>query len=259
MKLGLFLLVLFIGLAFIANSIHASYIVTNLNVTITLNKNTSAQVTELLRVVITNASVGQYSNNRLALNLTLSDWQKLVGPTLVQHIINPKSSLYNFKFLPGPLNVNIFGQNFAYMLMTYEVGNVSIVNQTAPRIFFYRFNSTVFNFEHTVSGQALTPNTTLTIILPPGAQIKSAPYPIPDSPAAAFTNNYANTTTFSWFYDEPLSKFTLNWVIIESVQDEVANFFTSVYNYFGVFTYVIIAIVVLFFIIYTYLRVGGTQ
>ncbi|MGI0134700.1 MAG: hypothetical protein ACREBW_07065, partial [Candidatus Micrarchaeaceae archaeon] len=137
----------------------------------------------------------------------------------------------------------------------YGVSNVTIVNQTAPRNFVYRFNPAVFNFEHGASGQVLNPNATLTVVLPTGAQIKSI-YPIPDYPATAFTDNYANTTRVSWLYGEPLSKFTLTFVITEGIQAEVVGFFSQVYKALGIFTYLIIAIVVLAFILYAYFRVG---
>lgn len=232
----------------------ASYSVTGLNVTVALNKNTSAQVTEILTVNISNSSVAQYTANRVALNLTLSGWQKIIGPLLVQHIINPTKGVYNFKFLPGSV-INVNGHNIAYMLLSYEVNNVTVANQTAPRNFVYRFNPAVFNFEHGASGEVLNPNTTLTIDLPTGAQIKSV-YPLPDAPPSAFTNNYANTTNVSWFYGEPLSKFTLTFVITEGIQTEVLNFFQQVYKDLGVFTYLIIAIIILAFILYAYFRVG---
>lgn len=233
---------------------HASYSVTNLNVTMALNKNTSAQVTEILTLLISNNSAQQYTTNRVALNLTLSDWQSIIGPLLVQHIINPSKGIYNFKFLPGSVTV-IDGQNYAYLLMSYDVNNVTTVNQTAPRQFFYRFNSSVFNFEHGASGEVLNQNTTLTIILPTGAQIKSI-YPIPDYPPSAFTNNYANTTRVSWLYGEPLSKFTLTFVTTEGIQAEVVNFFSQIYQDLGIFTYLILAIIILAFILYAYFRVG---
>ncbi|MDE1868985.1 MAG: hypothetical protein KGH60_03405 [Candidatus Micrarchaeota archaeon] len=233
---------------------HASYSVTNLNVTVALNKNTSAQVTEILTMIISNSSVQQYTTNRVALNLTLSNWQNIIGPLLVQHIINPYKGVYNFKFLPGSVT-NINGQNYAYLLMSYEVSNVTVVNQTAPRNFVYRFNPAVFNFEHGASGQVLNPNTTLTIVLPSGSQIKSV-YPIPDYPPSAFTNDYANTTRVSWLYGEPLSKFTLTFVITEGIQAEVVGFFGQIYKELGIFTYLIIAIIILAFILYAYFRVG---
>lgn len=233
---------------------HASYSVSSLNVTVALNKNTSAQVTEILTLLISNSSVQQYTTNRVALNLTLSNWQSIIGPLLVQHIINPTRGVYNFKFLPGSVTV-INGQNYAYLLMSYEVSNVTVVNQTAPRNFVYRFSPGVFNFEHGASGQVLNPNTTLTVVLPAGSQIKSV-YPIPDYPPSAFTNNYANTTRISWLYGEPLSKFTLTFVITEGIQAEVVGFFGQIYSGLGIFTYLIIAIIILAFILYAYFRVG---
>lgn len=65
-------------LSFLAFTASASYTVQNLNVTMALKTNTSAQVSEVLKVLVSNASVSQYSTNRLALNLTLSNWQTLV-------------------------------------------------------------------------------------------------------------------------------------------------------------------------------------
>lgn len=231
----------------------AAYAVTNLNVTVTLSTNTSAQVTEILTLLISNQSVSQYTTNRVALNLTLSDWQALIGPLLVQHIINPSRSVHNFKLLPGSV-VNVNGNSIAYMLMGYTVDNVTQVNQTAPRTFKYTFNPRVFNFEHGASGQVLTPNTTLTVVLPKGAMIQSI-YPLPDYPPSAFTNNYKNTTSVSWSNGEPLSKFNLTFLIVEGIQEEVTNFFLGIYRVLGAFAYVIIAIVVLLFVLYTYLRV----
>jgi hypothetical protein len=232
----------------------ASYTVTHLNVTINLNQNTSAQVSEVLAVSMTNSSIAQYSVNRVALNLTLSNWQAIVGPSLVEHVINPSGSIYNFRFLPGA-GVVEGNQSTADILLSYTVNNVTTVNQTAPRTFLYSFESKVFNFDHAASGEVLSPDTTLTINLPDGAVAKSV-YPLPDYPLSGFASNYANVRNFTWMYGEPLSKFDLTFTITESVQAEVANFFLAVYKTLGVLTYVIIAAVILGFILYTYLKAG---
>jgi hypothetical protein len=253
MKANTILLFAFVALMLpVAN---ASYTITHLNVTVNLNANASADVSEVFTVDLSNVSVGQYSTNRVALNLTLADWQTLIGPSLVQHIINPGYSIYDFKFLPGPV-IKTGGQDMAYILMSYTVNNVTVMNQTAPRDFVYTFVPKVLNFEQGASGEVLTPNTTLTIDLPQGAVIKSIPYPLPDYPPSAFTTSYANTTSVSWFYGEPLSKFTLTFVITEGIQKEVTSFFAGIYRALGAFTYVVIAAVVLGFIIYAYLRTG---
>ncbi|MGC8478775.1 MAG: hypothetical protein ACP5NE_02515 [Candidatus Micrarchaeia archaeon] len=241
-------------LASTTNISYGSYAVTNLNTTVLLNPNTSASVKEVLTVYISNESIQQYSTDRIALNLTLSEWQSLIGPMLTQHIINPKLGVYNFRMLPGAVTRKGSGGE-AYILMSYNVPNVTSVEQTGPRSFRYSFNPNVLNFEHGASGEVLPANTTLNIVIPAGASITSV-YPVPDSPASGITNNYMNVTEVSWFYGEPLSKFTLTFVITESLQEEVARAFQGVYAYLGIFSYVIIALVILLFIIYAYVKAG---
>ena len=184
--------------------------------------------------------------------MTLSKWQSVIGPSLTQHIINPKSGVYNFRLLPGPLTGPAGPSQQAVITILYDVSNVTTVNQTAPRTFVYKFNPDVFNYEHEQSGEVLTSNTTITIILPKSAKITNI-FPIPDYPASLITGS--NVTAVSWFYQEPLSKFTLTFVTQESVQDEVLSFFTSIYQILGVFTYIIIIAAILLFILYTYFKV----
>ena len=238
------------SLIFASQITNASYTVKNLNVTMTLNKNTSASVTEVLSMSISNESVSQYSTNRAALNLTLSEWQQLIGPLLVEHIISPNSSIYDFEFLPGPV-VNQNGQHNANIILAYDVKNVTFVSQIAPRQFQYRFNPKVFNFEHGVSGEVLNPNASLNIILPQGSSIVSV-YPIPDLPVFAFTHQYANVTEISWLYGEPLSKFTLVFDIQQSIPAEVEGFFSAVYKKLGIATYILIALGIILLILYIY-------
>jgi len=232
----------------------ASYSVTHLNVTAVLNRNMSASVSEVLTLEISNASVSQYTTNRLALNLTLSTWQSLVGPMLVQHLINPTSGVHSFKFLPGAVFRNASG-NYAYLLMSYEVANATTMNRTGPRSYLYNFNDKVMNFEHGISGEVLPSNTTFTIIVPQGAVINSA-YPIPDAPASAFTTNYRNVTSVSWFDGEPLSTFEFSFTLNESMETEVIQFFSGLYKFFGYSIYVIVALIIIAFIVYLYWRAG---
>lgn len=233
---------------------YGSYTVTHLNTTVILNANTSAAVKEILTVHVSNQSVQQYTADRVALNLTLDEWEALVGPMLVQHIINPTSGVYNFRFLPGPLIKTADGGT-AYLIMSYDVLNVTKMSQTSPRLFTYRFDPNVLNFEHGASGEVLPANTTFSIILPPGAVLSSV-YPIPDAPESGITNNYANVSEVSWFYGEPLSKFELTFTITESLQQEVSKAFLGVYRYLGVFSYIIIALAILLFVIYAYVKAG---
>ena len=231
---------------------HASYMLKNLTVTINLNKNTSAKVTEVLSVYISNQSVSQYTADRSALNLTLSEWQAQTGLQLEQHIINPNRASYDFKFFPGPVTTQ-YGQNIAYLILTYEVNNVTVSTQTAPREFHYVFNPKVFNFQHGVSGEILGNNTNLTMMVPPGALITSV-YPLPDVPPYAFTSNFRNVTEVSWLSGEPLSKFSFVFVVRQSIQAEVVGFLNGLYTALGLWIYVLIAAAIVIFIVYSYYK-----
>jgi hypothetical protein len=236
------------------SSAYSSYTITNLNTSVLLYKNSTALVTETYNISVTNTSVSQYVNDRAALNLTLSEWQSIIGSKLGQHILNPKASVSGFKLFPGPINKGSNGQ-FADLVLSYEVPNVTVVNRTGPRILLYSFNPAVFNFEHAASGEVLPQNTSLSLILPSQSQIMSV-YPVPDSPSLAFSNNYANVSKLSWYTGEPLSKFSLKFEVTESLQEEVQTFAVELYNGLGVFLYLIIAVIVLAFIVYLYFRTG---
>ncbi|MCL4383319.1 MAG: hypothetical protein M1168_01790 [Candidatus Marsarchaeota archaeon] len=247
------LLILLLGLFFsFIQFNYASFTINHLNTTLTLNKNTSAFVNEVINVTISNESLNEYRADRGALNLKLENWQLLIGPLLTQHIINPHSGVYNFSFIPGPpiLENNKY---IAYLYMNYEVLNVTSVKQIAPRSFKYIFNNNVFNFEHVVSGEILPQNTTFTIKLPNGANNISI-YPIPDIPANGLSTKYRNVTTLSWEYAEPLSQFSFSFIITENIQTEVYSFFLKIFNYLGFVTYIIIIAIIILFIFYTYFK-----
>jgi hypothetical protein len=232
----------------------ASYNVTHLNTTLVLNSTGAAQVKEILTVGVSgNDSIKQYSTARLSLNFTISQWQDLVGPELAEHIVNPRTGVSDFNLLPGPIvNLSLY-KHIAYITMSYEVNNVTAVNQTGPRIFRYTFNDNVFNFEHAASGLVLFPNATLNVVLPPNSKVISI-YPLPDLPVSGIAQDYQNTTQFSWNQGEPLSQFTLTFTSQEGLQDEVLGFFSSVYQSLGALVYVIIVAVAVAFVAYTYYR-----
>lgn len=245
----LFVVLALVPLLGLAN---ASYNVTNVKVNMYLNPNTSAQVNETIQVAISNQSVAQYQANRLALNFTLSQWQKLIGPELQEHILNPKSGIYNFILLPGPVVQS--GVNYrADIVLSYDVSNVTTVNQTSPRVFVYTLKSGIFNFQHGASGEVLTPNTTLNITIPTGSKVKTV-YPLPDWPPYGVTNNYANVTSVAWYSGEPLSTFNFVFVVTQSIRDEVGTFFSKVYQTLGLYSYLIIAAIIILFVLYVYYR-----
>ncbi len=224
------LLIVALGIMMLALNLNAYMNVTYLNTTVILNQNSSAHVVEVLNLYISNSSIGQYTDDRAAINLTLSDWQAALNTNLlVEHILNPTSSIYKFTFFPGPIK-NIGTSGIAQLELNYYVRNVTTINETGPRIFRYTFNQSVFNFQHTASGQALPQNSQLNIILPQGAKIISL-YPLPDYPQISFVGNLTDATFLSWHSGEPLAKFSLQFLLRQSLESEVISYFTGLYRW----------------------------
>lgn len=233
--------------------------VTYVNTTVVLGQNASGKVVEVLNLYLSsNVSVNQYLQDRAAINLTLSEWQKALNTNLlVEHILNPKSSVYGFAFLPGPVTT-VGNAGIAQITMRYYVNNITTVREIAPRKFEYTFNNSVFNFVHTASGQSLPQAGRLNIIIPTGSQILSI-YPLPDYPQISFLGNYTNATLFSWYAGEPLSKFTFTYVVTQTLGGEVLSYFhnlSTIYKpEFYAFIFIVILIIAAYFLVNSRLRV----
>jgi hypothetical protein len=246
--------VFLIAAVVLQSGVHAYFNETFLTTTVTLSNSTSAHVIETVNLYVSNSSVAQYNQDRQAVNLTLSGWQQALGSgLLVQHILNPKSSISNFTLLPGPLVLNGNGGNAALSL-SYYAKNVTNVANVAPRQFEYAFNSTVFNFMHTASGPALFPQSRLVIILPNGASLSTV-YPAPDLPLANATGGYGNDTVFTWDSGEPLQKFSFVFMITETPQQEVIKYFSYVYGNYAMLVWAAAAIILAAILVYIYLKV----
>ncbi len=254
LPVGAGLLVLVVVALLLPQQASASYAVTHINVTVDLNSSTTAHVTEIYTLSISNASVSQYETSRLALNLTLSDWQQLVGPVLVEHLINPRKGVTDFEFLPGAAERQPNGAGYlAYILLSYDVPNATARYAIAPRESSYSFDRKVFNFATGASGEVLTQNTSLSMLLPHGANV-TALFPLPDSPVYASIHGYAAARDLVWDSAEPLSKFELSYTLTEGMQAEVTAFVAAAYSRLGIGAYLIIAAVILAFVLYTYAR-----
>jgi hypothetical protein len=245
-----FLIMLILAAPQVSASFNATYLATN----VFLSNSTNAHVVENIQLYISNSSTSAYIQDRQAFNLSLNDWQKAIGsPFLVEHILNPKGSISNFTFLPGPLTSTGNGGGYASLTMSYDTSNVTSVVAIAPRKFEYSFNSTVFNFLHTASGQNLPANAKLTITVPSGTQIMQI-YPLPDSPQQNSVGQY-NSTSFSWFSGEPLKKFTFTYVITETPQQEVIQYFEYIYGTYTNLIYLLILLAIVAIGIYGYMKI----
>ena len=241
----------------VLGSSNAYYNITSINTTIILNANTSAHVVETFTLFVSNSSVNQYMQNRDAVGISLSDWQNIIyNPQLTQHIVNIRHSAYGFTFLPGPLSQQLSGGE-ALMTMSYYLNNVTTVVNKGPRRFEYTFNDSVFNFEHTASGQMLPNDARLNMIVPRGSyNITVNPLPDLPPPKTAFINNYNNFTSFSWFSGEPLSQLSFIFTIRQSLQGEVLAYFRGVLRDYSVPLYLVFIAVVAIILTYVYMKAG---
>ncbi len=245
----------FVLLLMSAGNVHASFTDTNLSTTVFLTNSTTAHVVEGIQLYISNTSVSAYDQDRQTVNSTLTQLQTVIGntPFLAQHILNPKSSIRNFIFLPGPVIPAANGAGYASLTMSYDVPNVTSVVSIAPRQFEYSFNGTVLNFLHTSSGQVLLANTRLTIMVPNGTQIVNI-FPLPDYPQPNSFGKY-NGTSYSWFSGEPLNNFNFVYITKQTPQQEVLQYFSGVYNRYGTLIYALVALAIIAIAFYIYTKV----
>ena len=123
----------------------------------------------------------------------------------------------------------------------------------APRKFEYSFNKTAFNFLHTASGQSLLPNARLTFMVPTGTQVVSI-YPLPDTPQQNSVGKY-NSTSFSWYSGGPLQKFGFVYITTQTPQQEVIQYFSSIYDNYSTLVYATIALILIAIAAYIYIKV----
>ncbi len=252
------LLYLAVALMLLIPNTHAYFNVTSLNTTVTLNPNNSAHVTESFKLYISNSSLQTYFNDRQAINLTLSGWQKaLQSDLLATHILNPKSGIYGFTILPSPITYAL-GNGTAILTMSYYVNNVTTEKAIGPRKFEYTFNDTVFNFAHIVSGQTLPPYARLNIIIPKGSEVVSV-YPVPDYPHLNFIGNYTGSSQFSWYSNDPLATFSFSYIISQSPGQEVTSYFAYIYTNYKTFIYFVILVLFLVLVVYLYARMSENK
>jgi hypothetical protein len=245
-----FLLVLAVASTQVGAYFNATYLAT----TVFLTNSTTAHVVESTQLLISNDSMATYNQYRQAFDLSLDDWRRAIdSPFLRQHVLNPKGSISNFTFLPGPIVPTGITGGYASLTMSYDASNVTDVMAVAPRKFEYTFNSSAFNFLHTASGQSLLGNARLTFTLPVGTEI-IAVYPLPDYPQPNSVGKY-NSTTFSWFSGEPLQQFSFTYLMTETPQQEVLQYFSELYSNYTMEIYGIVALIIVSIATYIYIKV----
>ncbi len=241
MKLYL-LLLLFL---FSIDMLYAYFKIGYTNITIILNNSTNGKVIENYYIDMNSNSIKLFNEYRVSLNASISQWNKALYANMSEYIFNPNGSISNFSLIPS-LAIPTLNGGEATITITYIAKNIVNSSIVAPREFEYKLYSNIFNFPLTASGIALPSNTKLNIIIPKGAHILSI-YPLPDYPTSLM--NISNQTIFSWYESEPLSNFKFEYIINETYQQEIINFFSNFINNYLNIIIIIIAILLIIAII----------
>ncbi len=255
MRASLALLSFFLLGLIATGSVSAYFNVTYLSTRVVLTNSTTAHVIEGVQLYVSNGSIATYTQDRQAFNLSLESWQKVIGESqyLTQHILNPKSSISNFTFLPGPITPAGGGGGYASLTMSYDANNITSFVSVAPRKFEYRINSSIFNYLHTASGESLFPNARLTLTVPNDTQVVAV-YPLPDFPQPNSFGQYSGGS-FSWYSAEPLQNFNFVYIITQTPEQEVVQYFNNLYRNYGTLIYLLVVVAVVAIAAYLYFRV----
>ncbi|MEM3555642.1 MAG: hypothetical protein QXF56_02920 [Candidatus Micrarchaeia archaeon] len=202
----------------------------SLSVTVKIQTNGSAEVTELIKLGVDPGSTDLYNRSIYARELTIMDWQQTTkSEYLRQHIIS-SSPARNMRITPQDLETYSFvTQSTAIIKLEYEVDGVVMVNHTGPRTITYTLNKAALSFQPSPSGPVLPRNNELTIIIPPDAVVTSL-YPDPTEPEVKrnYLNQVLGVSNFTWKGTVPLMEFTLVFTREEPIDVEVRRFFEEV-------------------------------
>lgn len=209
--------------------LNASFYDISLGVTVKINLNDSAHVTEKVMLSLDPTSEDLYNRSIYARQLTIMDWQQITqSQNLRQHIVS-SSAARNLRITPEDIEPFAYGSRAgANIILEYDVDNIVMVNQTGPRTLLYTLNSSVLSFQPSPSGQVLPRGNDLTIIIPPDSIVTSIS---PDPTSPVIQKNYADQvigiSNFTWSGTVPLMEFQFAFTREEPMDVEVMDFFQN--------------------------------
>jgi hypothetical protein len=207
----------------------ASFYDLSLSVTVKVNTNGSAHVTENVLLSLDPTSEGLYNQSIYSSELTIMDWQQITqSQYLRQHIIS-SSAARNLRITPKDTQPYIYGsRSGADIELDYDIDNIVMINQTGPRTLQYTFNSSLLSFQPSPSGQVLPRNNNLTIILPPDSLVTAiSPDPTQPTIQRDYAGRVSGVSSFTWRGTVPLMEFQLVFTREQSMDVEVMNFFEN--------------------------------
>ncbi|NYZ76675.1 hypothetical protein H0N98_05515 [Candidatus Micrarchaeota archaeon] len=222
-------LCILLALALFMPFLGASFYDVSLSVTMKINTNGSAHVTEKVMLSLDTSSEDLYSRSIYSRELTIMDWQQITNSQyLRQHIISSVAAR-NMRITPEDVRPFAYGsRSGASIKLEYDVDKIVAINQTGPRTLLYALNSSALSFQPSPSGEVLPRNNDFTIIIPPGSVVTSIS---PDPTQPAIQRDYADqvrgVSNFTWSGTVSLMEFKFAFTREEPMDVEVRNFFEN--------------------------------
>lgn len=264
---------LFAALLSILSTPFAGFELRQLDVTIIVNDDGSAKVTERMQMLVTESYSISLYNSGLSKN-DLASWSTITElPNLRTHLSRQNVDIRNFRLRPQPLKQcnSLLDMCHGEILLEYDAypyyeknDSVTVrlpatgvfnVDYYKPRTIRYILNPKIFTFETTEGGDSiLKKEETLRIILPENSMVYEV-NPFPDGTAIRLPQKM---NELSW-NNVVLTQFTLIFEREEGVDMEITNFFNSIRDnittiIFGKDGMAVVFIIVVLFGSYLYLK-----
>lgn len=233
---------LLVALLLLSSLAFADFQMKGLSVSVKLNENGTASVTESMDFVV----FGQYSMQLYESgfnNNTLTGWQQITNISDIRtHISAKYADIKPILIRPQPLDKSLSAQDVWYgqLIMSYDAApyyerdgspvngtGVVLMDSYKPRVTRYTLNEKVFSFERTNSGDIKLSDTTTLAIEPPQNALLFYVNPI--------TRNMHNSTfptqsvPLSWS-GLTLVQFSVVYEVEQSLDREVLSFFSGLQN-----------------------------
>ncbi len=222
-------LCILLALALLMPLLGATFSDVSLVVTVKINLNGSAHVSEKVTLSLDPTSQDVYNSSIFSRQLTIMDWQQITNSQyLRQHIITSVAAR-NLRIVPEDVRPYTYGSlSTADIKLDYDIDGFVTINQTGPRTLLYTLDSSALSFQPSPSGQVLPRNNELTIIIPPDSIVTGiSPDPTEPTIQKDYLDQVRGVSNFSWSGTVPINEFQFAFTREEPMDVEVRNFFQN--------------------------------
>jgi len=238
----------------------------SLKVTITVNKDGTAHVSEEIQLAVSPSVAELYKQSLRSTRLTIDDWKKTTGSkNLRYHVLGANVTPLNTRVFPQPLQrFQFVDKSIAVIAVEYDTSApIFVMREVGPRRTAYTLIGEALSFENAPEGQVLPENTVLAIRVPDNSRADlSKIYPRPTYPSqpegSKGQDGLISSDVYMWNATGgaiPLTPFDFTFETEKSLDEEVSEYFKElrgtitsiVFSNYGLLFAVVGAILLLLF------------